>query len=289
MGWTALALVSAFTFASADALLKRYFSHLTPLEMTGVRLVWVAPFALAIFLLMPEVSIRPGFWRVIAVMVPLEVAATLLYMYALRVSPLSLTLPFLSFTPVFLILTGLLILGELPSPAGTAGIFLVFTGGYLIFLSPAASGPLGPIRALAKERGTTAMLGVALIYALTSAMGKKAIWLSNPLAFCSIYFLVLAAVVSIIIAASYGREAGRAFRMPLKGFAVGAVMAVSLVCHVYAITMVKAAYFISVKRLSLMFGILYGWLLFSEENILRKLAGGSLMVAGVAVINLWGR
>lgn len=288
MGWTALALISALTFASADALLKRYFSHLTPLMMAGVRFLWVAPFAAAGLLFFWPAELQHGFWATVALLVPLEVAATLLYMYALKVSPLSLTLPFQSFTPVFLILTGLIILGELPTAAGAAGILLVFAGGYFIFLAPSGAGILGPFRALAKERGTLAMLGVALIFAFTSALGKKAILLSSPMAFASIYFLLLAGVTGTVLAAAYRSGAARALGSPLKGLLVGVVLAVSIVGHVYGIAMVKAAYFISVKRLSLVFGIFYGWLLFSEEGVLRKLAAGLLMVAGVAVINLWG-
>jgi drug/metabolite transporter (DMT)-like permease len=187
-----------------------------------------------------------------------------------------------------LILTGLIILGEMPSPAGIAGILLVFAGGYFIFLAPSSSGIFGPFKALAKERGTLAMLGVALIFAFTSALGKKAILLSSPLGFASIYFLLLAGITGIILAAAHRRSAVRAFGEPAKGFIIGAVLALSIASHVYAIAMVKAAYFISVKRLSLVFGILYGWLLFSEEGIVRKLAAGLIMVAGVAVINLWG-
>jgi drug/metabolite transporter (DMT)-like permease len=43
---------------------------------------------------------------------------------------------------------------------------------------------------------------------------------------------------------------------------------------------------ISVKRTSLLFGIVYGALLFGEEGLRRNLLAGSLMVGGVALIAL---
>jgi hypothetical protein len=39
-----------------------------------------------------------------------------------------------------------------------------------------------------------------------------------------------------------------------------------------------------VKRTSLLFGILYGALLFREANLGRNLVAGTLMVAGVALV-----
>src|ERR1700687_4180208 len=54
--------------------------------------------------------------------------ATLLYLSALQASPLSLCVPFLAFTPILLIGTGYLILGELPSTAKLAGVVLVVVG-----------------------------------------------------------------------------------------------------------------------------------------------------------------
>ncbi|GLI68989.1 hypothetical protein VaNZ11_013525 [Volvox africanus] len=56
------------------------------------------------------------------------------YMYqrAIQVSPLSLTIPYLAFTPAILIATAYVFLGELPSPSGLLGVCVVAMGGYLL-------------------------------------------------------------------------------------------------------------------------------------------------------------
>ena len=51
-----------------------------------------------------------------------------LYFRALQISPLSMCVPFLSFTPVFLIPTGFIILGELPLPSKAFGVVLIVAG-----------------------------------------------------------------------------------------------------------------------------------------------------------------
>jgi drug/metabolite transporter (DMT)-like permease len=63
-------------------------------------------------------------------------------------------------------------------------------------------------------------------------------------------------------------------------------MAVMVLTHFLAIERVEAAYMIAVKRTSLLFGILYGALLFRERRLGRNLLAGSLMLAGVALIAL---
>jgi drug/metabolite transporter (DMT)-like permease len=61
------------------------------------------------------------------------------------------------------------------------------------------------------------------------------------------------------------------------------------VTGVVALSLTNVAYMIAVKRLSLLMGIMYGHLLFREEGLRERLAGGGLMVAGVALIVVGGR
>jgi drug/metabolite transporter (DMT)-like permease len=46
-------------------------------------------------------------------------------------------------------------------------------------------------------------------------------------------------------------------------------------------SMAPAAYMIAVKRLSLVFGVLMGWMFFNERNIRFRLIGASVMVSGI--------
>ena len=59
--------------------------------------------------------------------------------------------------------------------------------------------------------------------------------------------------------------------------------------HGWAITITKAAYMISVKRFSVLFGIIYGGLLFKESNIVIRLCGGIFMLSGAILITIKGR
>ena len=69
---------------------------------------------------------------------------------------------------------------------------------------------------------------------------------------------------------------------------MGATLAAMFASHYVAITMAEAAYVISVKRTSPLFGVLYGGLLLGEGHLGKRLGGTALMVAGVMAIGLFG-
>ncbi|MEE8536375.1 MAG: EamA family transporter, partial [Acidobacteriota bacterium] len=54
--------------------------------------------------------------------------------------------------------------------------------------------------------------------------------------------------------------------------------------HYLALDLVEVAYMISIKRTSMVFGVLYGWLFFKEAEIRQRLLASLLMVAGAVLI-----
>jgi uncharacterized membrane protein len=81
---------------------------------------------------------------------------------------------------------------------------------------------------------------------------------------------------------------GRLTRFPLKGAVAGGLLFGHALCHGWAISMTKAVYMIAVKRLSILFGVIYGGLFFNERHVLYRMVGTGLMVAGAAVVTLKG-
>ena len=64
----------------------------------------------------------------------------------------------------------------------------------------------------------------------------------------------------------------------------GLLMAGAEVTHFISLSMAPVAYFFSVKRLSLVFGVCLGWMFFGEQKIRYRLVGASVMVLGVFFI-----
>jgi drug/metabolite transporter (DMT)-like permease len=228
------------------------------------------------------------FWLWILALVPLEMAAMLLYMKAIRDHPLSLTLPYLAFTPVFVVLTGQLLLGERIDPDGFAGILLVVAGAWLLNQEHARLGDWkswgAPLVAILHEPGSRMMLGVALLYSLTSALGKGAMRYIAPEQFGAFYFVLLGTAALLLFAAPNPRILGCIWRRPWAVLAVALLNGAMVYTHFLALQRVEVAYMIAVKRTSLLFGILYGALLFHERGLSGRILAGGLMLGGVFLI-----
>jgi drug/metabolite transporter (DMT)-like permease len=286
MEWVSLSLLCAFSLATSDALTKKALARNNEYIVALFRLIFSLPFLLCILFLIPVPDLDREFYTAFAVAVPFEIAALIFYIKALRISPLSLTLPFLSLTPVVLIVVSYAMLGERVSLKGGIGICCLAAGGYLLHFHTVGKGILEPYRAITKEKGSVFMIITAVIYSLTSTLGKMAIIHSSPLFFGVLYFIVVTTLFAPI-AVWMGRMELRDFiaKKHFKALILpGFFQAVMIVSHMTAISMTKVAYMISVKRTSLLIGILYGYFLFGEKDMKERFSGALLMFAGFVLI-----
>ena len=285
MIWLPLALITAFSLSTADALSKKALDGTEDIVIVWVREGYSLPFLAIGLLFVPIPELDIAFYLTVASLIPLEIAALVLYVKAIKLSPLSLTIPFLALSPVFIMVIAFFTLGERPSLAGLSGVALITAGAYTLNARAAEAGLLGPLRAIAKERGSLLMIAVAIIYSVTSTLGKVALLHSSPVFFGFFYPFVLTAVLTVFLMAR--SKLHLVFSRPKVFLPIGLFSALMIITHFAALGLTQVAYMISVKRTSLLFSILYGRLLFGEENIRERLAGGAMMLAGVALIAIF--
>ncbi|GMQ96962.1 MAG: hypothetical protein BMS9Abin15_0648 [Gammaproteobacteria bacterium] len=291
MDWSSLALLSAFSLASADAITKRYLSHYALFEIVITRFVVTAIILLPSAFLHPfPVTLPARFWVIVALLVPLEIVAMFLYMRAISIAPLSSTLPYMAFTPVFVTLTGYLILGEVVSVYGFFGIVLVVIGAWGLNLEYARRDLvrtwIAPFKAILTNEGSRLMLLTALIYSVTSVLGKAAMDYIPPEQFGPYYWVLIGFVILILFSIRRRDALTVISRQPVVHLVLGVFMAIMVLAHFESLAQIETAYMIAVKRTSLLFGILFGILFFKEVRGMQYLASGSLMVAGVVLIVL---
>ncbi|MBN1140656.1 MAG: EamA family transporter [Deltaproteobacteria bacterium] len=284
--WLPLTLLCALALATSDALTKKALPGRDEYLVLWLRLLLALPFLLIPLAFIPIPDLGPDFLPTVLLALPLEALAAICYIRALKLSPLSLTLPFLALTPVFLLVVPFLVLGERISAGGAIGILLVAIGAYLLHFDKARCNWLEPFRAIGRERGSLYMILVALIYSVTSTLGKKAIGASSPLFFAACYFPALTLILTPPalrggIISGPKPAATRLLRAMLLPACCYGVMVLT---HMTAISIAPVAYMISVKRLSLLIGIYYGHRLFGEPGIRERALGTAVMIAGVTLI-----
>jgi len=283
--WFLFALGSAVFAATSDALCKKALSRHGTFVVAWVRFACASPFLLLFFFTMNPVGPDRTFWLILLMLLPLEITAVLLYMGALRRSPLSLTVPFLSLTPVFTLFFSYVILGELPDRSGGAGVLLIVLGAYLLNVHLSRQGILDPIRAIGKEQGSLMMIGVAFLYSITSNLGKLAVVHSSP-GFMATLYLPILSVALLPVARRGGLSLAGLRAGGWLFLCIGASQALMSIAHFQALSMTQVSYMISLKRTSLILSVLYGAIFFSERHLRQRLLGSALMVLGVALILL---
>jgi drug/metabolite transporter (DMT)-like permease len=285
--WIIWGLGSALGLATADVLMKRFFTGLSPYGMVLVRLGYTVPI-LSIgwwWTKVPDVSRE--FLMVVGAALPIEAAATLCYMQALKTAPLSVCAPIMAYTPLFLIVTGWLLLQEALNFWGLAGVMSIVLGSYFLNLNGRGQGWLAPWAVFRQVPGTRWMLLAAGLFAITSALGKLAVLYSAP----TFFGLFYPTIFSGFMLAGYpwsSRPGIQLRRRPLWGFLMGCCMATSILCHFHGISLAPAAYLIAVKRTSLLFSVLYGGLWLQEGEFSNRLTGSGFMLLGVILITIWG-
>ncbi|NQU95781.1 MAG: EamA family transporter [Candidatus Omnitrophica bacterium] len=301
MNWFFLSLACALFTATTAAISKTLLRKRDEFSVLWITYALALPFLLIMFIKQPRPELTLDFCKVMAIMLPIEATAVLMYLHALKTSPISLVFPFLGLTPVFSIFTSSLILNEKFTPLGIGGIVLVSLGAYLVNVHSIKDGALAPIKNMLKEKGVLLMIAVAFLFSFTSVFGKKAVLLTSPETFPAVYYTIFCVLLLPIVVGRWQRSRRRQVnsghapssqnvtrKEVLLFLVMGASFGMAILFHYKAISLVNVSYMISVKRLSLIIGVFYGALIFKEKNIGYRLLGTAVIVAGVMVLSLAG-
>lgn len=209
-----------------------------------------------------------------------------LYFRALQVSPLSMCVPFLSFTPVFLIPTGFLILGEIPPPAKGIGVALIVVGSLVMHRRLFAKGWMAPAKAVLRERGSRYMLLVSFLFAITNPLDKKLVTMSDAFFEALAYGIGLSIAFWIMTRMHRGDFAAAA-RGNWKWISLAGLLdAVSLLFQLASYAYIAVVITVSIKRAGIILSVLSGWLFFHERDITDKVIAASVMFCGVLILYL---
>lgn len=286
MLWLPFSLLNAFFESVSNALEKKGAQTNNILSVA-----WAQRFY-ALFILFPIVLITGSFspvndifWIALITTSALNTITSILFVKAVKNSPLSLALPIVTLTPLFLLLSSPFIVGEFPKPLGVIGIISTVAGSYILNLSKKVHGPFEPILSIVKQEGSRLMLIVAIIWSITSNIDKIAVKNSNPLLFSLASTFVILLFLTLVL--QFQKISFKAIFRNSKILApVGFASGLSTMFQMIAISMTIVPNVIAVKRTSVVFGTIWGKIFFKEENIKERLAGTIFMVIGVVLITL---
>ena len=189
MQWIIFSFLTALFESLKDVLGKKSLEKCNEYIVAWALRLFALPFLLPLLLFTKEIVLGSRFWIALLAGGTLNLITTVLYMKALKASDLSVTVPMVTFTPLFLLLTSPIIVGEFPPLVGILGILLIVFGSYLLHLKEKQKGILAPFKAIITEKGPRLMLVVAFVFSITANIDKVRQWSCGLLP--SIFLLLL--------------------------------------------------------------------------------------------------
>jgi uncharacterized membrane protein len=292
--WLFFALLTAFFEACKDATGKQSLKSLDEYSVifgfTSVGVIFLFP----LLWLSGMPLIQPNFWWALLIGGSLNILAFILYIKAIKLADLSLTVPLVTLTPLFLLVTSPLLVQEWPTQADAVGVVLLVVGSYVLNLrTPVGSAalrdrPWTPLVAMIRNPGSRLMLGVALIWSITSNFDKIGVLNSSPLCWAIALFAVIAAGMVPFV---FGQGRHRAGWVPLCAHwrilaITGGFNAIAIAFQMLALPMAPVTQVIAVKRLSTLLSVIFGHFFFGEKGLKERLIGAAIMVSGVVIMSL---
>ncbi|OGX08032.1 MAG: hypothetical protein A2Z88_07830 [Omnitrophica WOR_2 bacterium GWA2_47_8] len=282
--WFPLALVVAVLTSVQDVLSKNLVKRTNVYVVTWAWWFFTLPvfYIVQIFWKMPVLG--PVFWPTLCASTVLLTLAVIYYIKALEATDLSLSVPMLSFTPLFMLFTSRVMLGEVPKPLGFVGILFIVAGSYLLFVKDMHLGFLAPFKSLLRGKGPRYMLIVAVLFSISGNLDKVGVS-NSSFVFWNLMLDTTSSVLLTFVMFKKCPQALGEIKKDLKGLvSLGFVNAVCLMVQMSVITMTLVPYLISVKRTSVLFSALYGFFFLKEKGIKERVVGIVLMLLGVFLI-----
>ncbi|MEW5894750.1 MAG: DMT family transporter [Candidatus Omnitrophota bacterium] len=286
--WVLLSIVTAIGTSISDVLGRKVIDKAGVYVVSWAWSAFTLPFLL-IFLFIEGIPDRigPAFWPAAVITTCILTVSSLLFFRAIQISDLSLSVPMLAFTPMFLLISSPLIVKEFPDPLGIVGIVLIVIGSYILNFGRKDQGLLEPFRYLFKNKGSRMVLLVAVLYSIGGNIDKIGILQSSPVLwmFSINLFVALALSVFVFIKVKKPVQVIKSSWMPL--LLMGFVTSIAVVAQMYALRLTIVPYVIAIKRTSVVMTALLGLVLFKEKGFKERLTGVFFMAAGVFIISFF--
>ncbi len=287
MIWVIFAIIGAFVDAAYFVLIKKLLKNVDQYVLAGGTFFCSFVLLSLISLIKGVPEIGPGFYSAVLITGVLNVISTILCFEALKITDLSLAVPMLSFTPLFLIFTSFIFLKEFPTICGILGIFLIVVGSYVLNTTTDSKKLFDPFKQMFRDKGVFYMLIVAFLFSISANFDKLVVINSDPFFGSSMVYLLLA-VSFLAISFKKSRNVNLTYKENFFSFfLIGLIIVIGTVAVNIALNMQIVSYVISLKMLSILFSVLLGGLIFKEDNIIKKSLGALIMLAGLILILLF--
>ncbi len=286
MSWLYFALLAAISESLKDVFSKRGLRAISPQQAALAASATPIPLLLGILLFTDSMpTLGPQYIPALLLGGTLNVLALFQFMRALQSSDMSLAVPFVSFTPIFLLFTSPLLVEDIPNTQDVAGILCIVAGAYFLQIQSKHQGWLAPFRSMMSHPGPRRMLSVALIYSFSSNFDKIGVQNSSPI-FWSLSITCMMTIGFLLLLHVLPHPNTSTFHTNTLGILllIGLFQTIGLFFHNTALSVGPVPSVIAVKRSSILFAVVWGITFLRERQGTERLAGAALMVIGIGIL-----
>lgn len=239
--------------------------------------LFLAPFAFFI----KYGVIEKGFWLFIIVASILDGAGNILLVKSLETTELSVFGPINSLKPAIALLISVVLLKEIPTAYGGAGVFLIITGTVIITYKKTAKTKI--------SKGVVYRIVGILFSSLGAVFSKKAINLSSPEITLIFWTLIVSPIMLIALFADVNKikqnitimiENKRNYLLLIIFYSL--MQYFTLLCFKYTLV----GYSLAIFQLSSVVSIILGYKYFNEKGMKKKIICSGIMIFGALLILL---
>ncbi|MEW6654174.1 MAG: EamA family transporter [Bacteroidota bacterium] len=281
--WILFTLLNPVSEALRSVFIKRASGNVDPILISWSNNV-IPIIIFPPMLLLIDLEFNTQFWIGFLGSGIIQVINTVLYMRAISKGDISTVMPMLSFTPLILLITSPLTIGEFPTTVGLLGILLVVSGSYLLNIDLKKMNPLEPFRAIIKNKGTRYMLVVATLWGVSGVFDKISITNSSVLQHITFMNILVFGSMTVLVLSQKKFNLSKMKETKADLFLVSLFTTGSFLFHYIAISLTLVAYVVSIKRIAGVFSVLLGAYYFNEPNLRQRLLASIVMFIGVLLI-----
>ncbi|MEL7243515.1 MAG: EamA family transporter [Cyanobacteria bacterium J06573_2] len=286
MTWFLFAISTAFLESVKDVFNKKTISQIDEYILVFSFNLLTAIFSLPLLFFKEIPTFGDNYLYALIAIGFFNTIAFLLFFKAIKASDLSIVAPITTLSPIFLLITSPLLVGEFPNFIGILGIFIIVIGAYVLKFQDKTSGYLAPFKSLFKETGSRLMFGVVLVWSITANVDKIGVQNSSPILWTITAHLSVAAFILPIVFWKSKINIQNIKSNFRNLILIGFINTLAILCQMSALQLALVSFVIAVKRTSALFNVLWGWLIFKEQGIKERVTGSIIMILGVVVITL---
>jgi drug/metabolite transporter (DMT)-like permease len=288
MIWIPLALLTAFLQSVRTVMEKKMDHKVGPYAILWISGVVGLPLY-GYFAWRDGFAVENNWFWVVALVASLGgVASHAIYVSAVQKFDISKMMPITVFSPLFILVGEVIFLRTYPTLLGLVGMFVLIAGAlYFFWDSEDEHTPLDVLKNLVHERDSLQMFLAILMMSGLGVLDKVGLNLSSPGMYL---FTAYAMYVGMLCGYFfiYPERLMGVFQFPKFALGASVFNAMMFMAQTTAMSYTLVANVIAVKRVAVLFTILYGYWFFGETQIGHRLKAALVMIGGVVLITLYG-